>query len=71
MFELVEPEKIILEEIGNKSLRQIDIAQTYGLILRQDTEVDWGKINKAIIGRWSWAGLKKIKTLAWSGKCYL
>lgn len=69
MFELVDPENVILEEINNKELKQNDIAQTYFLIIRQGTKVDWKKINQAIINRWSKSGLDKIKKLAWSGKC--
>ncbi len=34
------------------------------------TSVDWGKINRAILARWSPAGLRRIKELAHNGRCF-
>ncbi len=70
MFKLINPEKIILDEIGDKRFIQKDIAKTYHLVLLQGLEVDWSKINKAIVKRWSRTGLDRIKKLALSGKCF-
>lgn len=59
---------IILEEIGDRSFRQKDIAYTYYLIMLYATDpdaVDWASINQAIIDRWSVSGLKRVKKMAW------
>lgn len=46
------PEKQILGEIADKRMKRLDVAKSYALILRdQRDEVDWGKINRAIIER--------------------
>ena len=44
-------EELILSEIKDIKLKQIDIAKTYSFILKQGIDVDWGKINKAILKR--------------------
>lgn len=70
MFNLTNPEWVILNEIENRKLKQIDIAKTYNIILKNNITVNWEKINKAIVDRWSRAGLENIKTLAWTDKCW-
>ena len=57
-------EKMILDEIENKAFKRKAIALTYAIALTVPYEVDWGKINRAIINRWSPSGLKYIKELA-------
>ncbi len=69
-IELMFPEKIILTEISDKKATQKDVAMTYRIIIQQKLKVDWKKINKAIVDRWSRAGLERVKNLAWSGKCF-
>lgn len=69
-IELMFPEKIILTEISDKKATQKDVAMTYRIIIQQKLKVDWKKINKAIVDRWSRSGLERIKQLAWSGKCF-
>ena len=71
-IELVNCETTLLEEIGDKALTRQSIAMTYALTLRSDerTRVDWGKVNKAIIKRWSTSALDYIKRTAWSGRCF-
>lgn len=70
MIEIINQEDLILKEISDKRFRQNDVARSYALILRQDTDVDWSKINRTIIDRWSLSGLEKIKESAWTGKCF-
>jgi len=67
MFELMQCEKVLLEEIADKRMKQKDIAQTYALALRSRDEMDWRVVNKAIVERWSHSGLEHIKKMAWSG----
>ena len=69
-IELADCTNAILREIDNPRLYRKDIAMTYALALRSSEEVDWAKVNKAIMNRWSSSGLKFIKEQAWSGKCY-
>ena len=71
-FELVDCEDTILREIADPQMHQRDVSQTYRMIL-ESTErdrVDWAKVNGAIVARWSRSGLLRIKTQAWSGKCF-
>ena len=46
-------------------LFQEEIAQAYAKYLR-DESTDWPAVNRAIAARWSRAGLKRIKQMAWS-----
>lgn len=69
-FELLIPEEVIIREIQDKKFNQKDIAKTMAIILRQGSDVDWKRINAAIVNRWSKAGLNRIKEMAWSGKCF-
>lgn len=63
-------QRSLLSKISNKKLRQKDIAQAYRIAMQSDVEIDWGKVNTAIMERWSRSGLKRIKQLAWSEKCF-
>ena len=63
--ELVNPTKRILDDVADKSLNQRDVAATYRLGLQVMGEVDWHTVNVAIIKRWSEAGLRNVKRLAW------
>jgi hypothetical protein len=70
--EIMFPEDVIENEIA-QGLTQKQIAQTYALAMRKANctwTVDWARINKAIIARWSVKGLERIKKLAWSGKAF-
>ncbi len=71
-FELANCEKTILDEIEMKELKKIDVAKTYALILKSSERniVDWPKVNKAIINKWSRSGLEWIKEMAWSGRAF-
>ena len=50
------------------SLTRDECARFYADVLtgRYAREVDWGKINRAIIARWSIAGLVYVKRKAWA-----
>ena len=65
---LVDCTVVIINEI-EQGLTQGCIAQTYAMALisasRGIDEPDWGTINRAIIARWSMAGLERIKRKAW------
>ncbi len=61
---------VLLDEISNKKMKQKDIAQTYRLARDSSDKTDWIEVNSAIIERWSMSGLKRIKEMAWSGKCF-
>lgn len=71
-IELACCEWLLLEEIANKKMFRNDVAKTYALTLRSSEcdKVDWGKVNQAILDRWSPYALKWIKERAWSGKCF-
>ncbi len=68
-FEIAYVEMVIENEIKLK-LTQKQIAKTYALALQSSWPTDWTNINRMIINHWSMAGLKRVKELAWSGKCF-
>lgn len=70
-IELGMPQETIMREIGDKRMKQRDVAQTYALLIRQNAQVDWAAINEAIISRWSLSGLERIKNMAHSGKWFI
>lgn len=69
MFELAAVEMVIENEI-KLGLSQKQIAQSYALGLRSSWPTDWARVNKAIVERWSVAGLNRIKKMAHSGSCF-
>jgi hypothetical protein len=69
-MELCCCEQVILGEIASRAMKRRDIAQTYALAMRSREQVDWAKVNGAIIERWSMAGLQWIKEQAHSGRCF-
>ena len=69
-MELLCCEFTILNEIQQKECKRKDIALTYYLCMVSseniDSEnIDWKKVNEAIINRWSFSGLEYIKNEAW------
>ena len=64
-LELLCCENTILNEIEHKECKRKDIALTYYLCMNASDEIDWGKINEAIIERWSFSGLEYIKKEAY------
>lgn len=68
-IEIACVESVIENEIA-MGLNQTQIAQTYALALRSSWPTDWARVNKAIMDRWSFAGLNRIKNMAHSGKCF-
>ena len=69
-IELANTTNTLLYEIKELRLVQKSVAQTYALALRSSEDTDWGKVNRAIMVRWSRSGLNRIKKLAWSGKAF-
>ena len=63
-------ENTIMQEIENKQCGRLDIAKLYWLALRCNDDIDWRRINSAILERWSYSALEWIKRQAWSGKCF-
>jgi len=71
-IELHDPTGQALGEIADPRMRQTDVAKTLALALEwgQLEEIDWGAVSAAAIERWSPAGWRRIKRLAWSGRCW-
>jgi hypothetical protein len=67
-IELADPQGQLLEEIADKRFTRRDVAMTYRIAVRRGggDRVDWPKVNRAIIDRWSVSALIYIKKLAWS-----
>ena len=64
-MEMVCCEITILNEIKQKECKRKDIALTYYFCMVSKEDIDWEKINKAIIKRWSFSGLEYIKKEAY------
>jgi hypothetical protein len=62
--------QVLLQDIFCKEATQKDVALTYAMALKSEAQgadkPDWGQVNRAILARWSTAGLKRIKKLAWN-----
>ncbi len=67
---MTDCQETILREIATPSLKQLDVAQSYALTMESGEQVDWAKINKAIMDRWSKSGLIRIKEMAHRGTCW-
>lgn len=63
---MVDVEGQLFYEIADKRITRDDVALTYAFGIRQGDPIDWPKVNKAIIERWSMSALKYIKTEAWA-----
>lgn len=65
-IELAGCEGTLLREIADPVFKRKDIAATYRLAMMSSdsASLDWGKVNRAIIERWSIAALKWIKEQA-------
>ena len=72
-IELANCEATLLAEIEMPESKRLDIAKTYTLALRSSERdrIDWGKVNRAIIAKWSMSGLNWIKNKAHSGKAFI
>ena len=55
----------LLREVAMKEITRNSLALTYAMALHSDNPTDWGKVNEAILNRWSFSGLEYIKTRAW------
>lgn len=67
-------ERSLLEEIADLKMRRRDVAKSYALALKSSEsthEIDFGKVNQAIIARWSLSGLEWIKKQAWTGAAFI
>ncbi len=66
-FKLVHAQEGILEEIANPKITRNVVALTFAYCIRQrdEDEIDFKKINQAILARWSLSSLDYIKKRAW------
>lgn len=58
----------ILQEVGCKEASRKDVALSYAMAIKSQADgadsPDWGKINRAILDRWSMSALEFIKKRA-------
>jgi len=69
-IELCCCEQTLLSEINMPKVTKKLVSMTYRFALESSEEVNWAKVNKAIIKKWSMSALYDIKNWAWSGKCF-
>jgi len=65
--ELCNCESALIQEIGDHTMHRKDVALTYAMSMLSSEcdSINWGKVNRAIIDRWSRYALVWIKTRAW------
>lgn len=64
---LIDAQNYLLNELGVPGVTRDDVAMTYALAIRSEQHgevMDWGVVNRAIMARWSRAGLDYIKKAA-------
>ena len=73
-IEMVCCESTLLQHIADKKVTRRLVAQAYHFAIQSPEnstrQIDWSKVNAAIIERWSMSALLWIKNQAWSGKCF-
>lgn len=63
---MVDVQGQLEREIADRRMARKDVALTYAFGIRDcRDEVDWPKVNRLIIDRWSLNALKYIKEHAW------
>lgn len=60
-----DPEAQMLREIADKRMTRDDVKVTYAFGLLTPREVDWRRVNEAIVERWSVSALAYVKEGAW------
>ena len=60
-IEMLSCEVTILNEISHKKCKRNDVALTYYFCMVSSEDINYEKVNKAIIERWSFSGLEYIK----------
>lgn len=63
-IQLIDCERHLLDEIADKRMTRHDVALTYAMAIVSDETIDYAKVNRAIIDRWSVSGLGYIKNKA-------
>ncbi len=70
-IEIVDAEGELMRAVADTTCNRDDIAQDYAYAVLCSTEtggtqeIDWQKVNAAILGRYSPSGLRYIKDRAW------
>lgn len=64
-IELCSCTEVLLQEIADKKFSQKHVALTYAMAIASSEMKDWKAVNDAIIKRWSFSGLERIKQMAW------
>ena len=54
----------LLQQISMREVTQPMLAETYAMAMLSSEETDWRAVNEAIIARWSFSGLNRVKTMA-------
>ena len=65
IVQLLDCERIILQMVADKEAIRDSIVTPYAFAICSDEEIDFKKINMAIIERWSMNALRYIKHKAW------
>jgi hypothetical protein len=63
-LELMDCTRVLMDAIADKNATRDMVADAYWMAVRSSYPTDWGKVNRAIIARWSKSALVYIKTKA-------
>jgi hypothetical protein len=66
MIQLIRCTDTLLLEINKMKTGRDSVALSYALALKSDEPTDWGRVNEAIVNRWSMSALQYIKKRAWA-----
>lgn len=55
----------LLADVNDWAARRVDVAMSYAAAIRYERDIDWPRVNAAIIEKWSKSGLEWIKREAW------
>ena len=67
-FVLMDAEGVVERECADKAMKEADLALTYMFAIYAEAHgeiIDWRRLNHAIICRFRFSGLKRIKKEAW------
>jgi len=60
-IELAACTQTLLQEIESREFTRDSVAKTYRLAMASSEAVDWARVNRAIVARWSLSALEYIK----------
>lgn len=64
IIELACCTQTLLHQVSMREVTQPMLAETYAMAMLSSEETDWHAVNEAIIARWSFSGLNRVREIA-------